>query len=77
VSEQRDANALRVARANLEYGGMSVTGDATRLGKTLDAPRAWDPDITLAQEMMACASLSRVRPAEPHTAGRSDLRQCD
>ena len=77
MSEQRDASALRVARANLGYGGMSVTGDATWLGKTLDSLRVWGPDIILVQEMTARAGLlpgrgraDEVRAPDRKGAGR-------
>ncbi len=62
MSEQRNASMLRVASANLEYGGLSGDGDATRLGKTIDALRAWDPDVVLLQEMTARAEPRLLRP---------------
>jgi endonuclease/exonuclease/phosphatase family metal-dependent hydrolase len=72
MSEQRDASMLQVASANLEYGGLSVTGDATRLGKTLDALRAWDPDIILVQEMTARAEPELQTPLWGVPTGERD-----
>lgn len=59
--EQQTSNAgrtLRIASANLLYGGLSPDGDRGRLLKTIDVLREWDADCILLQEVTA-----RVEPA--------------
>jgi endonuclease/exonuclease/phosphatase family metal-dependent hydrolase len=48
-----DAGMLRVASSNLGYGGVSESGDASALEKTVSALREWQPHIILLQEMTA------------------------
>jgi endonuclease/exonuclease/phosphatase family metal-dependent hydrolase len=72
MSEERDTSMLRVASANLEYGGLSATGDATRLGKMIDALRAWDPDIILMQELTARSEPGLQKPLWDVPAGQRD-----
>jgi endonuclease/exonuclease/phosphatase family metal-dependent hydrolase len=48
-----DRKTLRVVSANLEFGGLSPTGDATRLARTIGVLRGWDPHAVLFQEVTA------------------------
>lgn len=54
---------LRVASANLQHGGLSVTGDPARLDATIAVLRRadWDPDIVLVQEVTARAEPGLVQ----------------
>lgn len=53
---------FRIASANLEHGGVSQAGDATRLGKTIEVLRRWSPDILLLQEVTAHTPDSTIPP---------------
>jgi hypothetical protein len=55
---------LRVASANLEFGGLDrETGDQSRWQRTIDALAAWAPHIVLVQEMMGIQPYAVFRHA--------------
>jgi hypothetical protein len=51
TSPARPSGELRVAVANLEYGGLSETGDDSAWCKSMARLLQWAPDVLLVQEM--------------------------
>jgi exonuclease III len=55
ISSERPAAELRIAVANLEYGGVTSKGDDSGWRKSMECLQDWAPDIVLVQEMNARA----------------------
>jgi hypothetical protein len=61
TSPTRPGRALRVAVANLRYGGLSVDGDDSGWCKTLACLLGWAPDVLLVQEMNGRCGAYRLQ----------------
>lgn len=51
TSPARPTGTLSVAAANLQYGGLSESGDGSAWAKSMACLRRWAPDVLLVQEM--------------------------